>query len=142
MKNLLRIFVFIVAITASLVSCDKEDESDTETMLIGKWKAVSSAQPPGKDGHGGWFASYEDGFINLYYDFKSDGTCGGNVAIIELVPVEGNWILGNGRLTIESEEYDMEYEVAKLDATNLILHFRWEANDTVYYEIIFKRVED
>jgi hypothetical protein len=139
MKNLLVMFVFAVATTVALVSCNKEDDSEPESMLIGKWKAVSSAQPPGEDGYGGWFVSYEDGLNNLYYEFKSDGTCSGNVAIIELVPVEGNWILGNGKLTIESEEYDMVYDVAKLDASNLILHFRWKPENTVYYELIFKK---
>ncbi|HPE77069.1 MAG TPA: lipocalin family protein [Draconibacterium sp.] len=134
MKNLIKSTLLCSFLLVLIVSCDKKDDEISDSMLIGKWKAVSSSE----SGEGGWFVSYEDGLNNLYYEFKSDGTCSGNVAIIELVPVEGSWVLSNGKLTIE----DTEFVVAKLDATNLILHLMWKSDDSGYYEIAFKRVED
>lgn len=139
MKDLIKSILLLSVLLVSIVSCDKDEksESDSETMLIGNWKAVSSSRSDGE-----WTVSYEDGLNNMYYEFRADGTCSGNVAVIELVPVEGSWVLSSGKLTIENEEYKMEYEVSKLDDSNLILHLRWESGDTIYYEIAFKKVKD
>ena len=137
MKNLVKMFVLAIVLSATLAGCNKDNESSSETMLIGNWKAVSSSRSDGE-----WTVSYEDGLNNMYYEFRADGTCSGNVAVIELVPVEGSWVLSSGKLTIENEEYKMEYEVSKLDESNLILHLRLESGDTIYYEIAFKRVKE
>ena len=140
MKNLVKIVLLSGALLVAIISCNNnnESENESETMLIGKWKAVSSSQQPNDDERG-WFVSYDDPLTNLIYEFRTNGTCSGNVEIMELVPVEGNWVLDNSKLTIESEEYNMVYDVAKLDASNLILHFRWKPENTVYYELIFKK---
>ncbi|WP_321285483.1 hypothetical protein [uncultured Sunxiuqinia sp.] len=137
MKKIMKLILLCSFLLVAIVSCKKDNEPEvaSESMLIGNWKAASSSAHS-SNGGGEWSTSYEDGLNDLYYEFKSDGTCRGNVEIIELVPTEGSWVLSAGRLTIE----DMEFDIAKLDATNLILHFRWEPDDSTYYEIAFKRV--
>lgn len=136
MKNLIKSMLLCSFLLALVVSCDKKDDEISDSMLIGKWKAVSMELPADEDGYGGWFVSYEDGLDDLYYEFKSDGTCGGNVGIIEIIPEEGNWVLDNGELTIG----ESEFVVAKLDANNL--YIRRSYGDDNYIEIKFKRVED
>jgi|GEM_PF-4257028 hypothetical protein len=139
MKNIMKLVFLCSVVLVAIVSCQKDNEPKvtSESMLIGNWKATSSSAHS-SDGGGEWSTSYEGPLENYVYEFKSDGSCKGNVEVIEIIPVEGSWVLSDGKLTIE----DREFDIAKLDATNLILHFRWEPDDTTYYEIAFKRVRD
>ncbi|MBS2100019.1 hypothetical protein [Carboxylicivirga linearis] len=113
-------------------SCSKDSDQDLQSGSIeGNWKVYSALSS-----NGDWDVSYEDD--NYIYEFKNDGTCEGNVAVVELIPVFGHWSIESNNLTISGDGYKLEYKLAKLDANSLILHKMWEDN-TNYYEVALKR---
>lgn len=106
-------FVFILVSVGILFSCDNDDNSNTESDLIGEWKLIETLQDPG-GGTGTFVAVDSDKIIT----FNSDGTLTSNGNLCTMSPsaenpTSGTYSMSNMTLNLEDcidLDYDFPFE--------------------------------
>ncbi|MBO7278461.1 MAG: lipocalin family protein [Bacteroidales bacterium] len=141
MKKLMKLFgalVLVMGLGLSVASCDKTDDDkqpeDKEYSILGKWKATY------------WeCAEYENGTLvdeyseniteqeAMYYEFQEGGR-GVASADIESDPIVEpfTWSLDGTKLRLVLEGEVLNFDVLKLDATNLELFIFEEYTESGY----------
>jgi hypothetical protein len=132
MKKSLKLPFFVLLMAIVITGCDKDEKS--ESSIVGIWQLMSLS------------SLYDDGstdFSNdqIYYEFKKNGTCSGNVEFMDVMPAIGDWSIKNGTLTIS----DIKFKIARLNDNQLIIRKYWgnpDSPDYDYLEIVFNKAED
>ena len=104
---------FILLTVGILYSCDKDDESNLNTELIGNWKLIEVLADPG-DGSGTFNSVLSDKIIT----FENDGTITSNGNLCDMSINSDNQTSGtysNSELTFNSADcsnpnYDFTFE--------------------------------
>lgn len=111
----------LLALIGLLASCNSDDDSNTNTDLVGEWKLVEVLSDPG-DGSG-TFSAVES---NKILRFNQDGTVASNGMICSMsteanIPTTGTYSLSSSTINTpdcDNPDYDYQFEH---DGNSLIL---------------------